>query len=372
MKKQSIFVFSLLASIIVSCTKKDTVFKDQQLDNQLTERKSTANQNIAGESLANVMVTTLAGQGFHPDGSVDGVGSNAAFYSLSAMTKDNEGNLYVSGNSDGKIRKVTPSGVVTTLNFTKADPTETFRDVPNGLAIDGNNNFYITQNQQHLIRKINNGLISTLAGSIQGYENGYGTKAKFAAPINMVFDKSGNMYVVDNWNNRIRKVSPEGEVSTFAGSGQAATKDGRGESASFKDLYGITIDNEGNLYVTQRHSVRKINPYGIVTTIVDGGEESDDVDGAGPDVRFWSLKGITVDAAGNLYVVDNGYYTDKIKKITPDGYVTSLAGSGGWWNDVQDGPGATARFIFPLGITIDESGHTLYVTDDYYVRKITF
>jgi streptogramin lyase len=198
-------------------------------------------------------------------------------------------------------------------------------------------------------------VIDTIAGnSFQGSANGTGKQASFNFPTGIAVDASGNVYVADNGNNLIRKITPAGVVSTFAGSGSPGYADGTtGTQASFNSPNGIAVDANGNIYVadTYNNLVRKITPGGAVSTLASG---------------FSEPHGVAVDAAGNVYVTDTE--NNLIRKITPAGVITTLAGSGS--SGSTNGTGNQASFNSPYGIAVDAAGN-VYVTDTGLVRKIT-
>ncbi|CAJ0811128.1 Virginiamycin B lyase [Ralstonia flaminis] len=202
--------------------------------------------------------------------------------------------------------------------------------------------------------------VTATAGSLQQSVKiilNFQSTAQFDGPLGMTIDGSGNLFVSDGANARIRKITPTGVVSTFAGSGTHAEKDGAGTAASFVVPVGITADSAGNLYVADiGQTIRKITPAGVVTTL------------AGPGPSFSTPNGIAVDTAGNVYVVDSG--TNLLLKITPAGVVATLAGSGA--NSSLDGTGTAASFNSPQGLAIDGNG-TLYVAEGQgcHIRKVT-
>lgn len=209
---------------------------------------------------------------------------------------------------------------------------------------------------------------TTFAGSSQGYADGTGTAAQFNAPAGVVKDASGNLYVTDRDNHRIRKITPAGVVSTFAGSGTAGFVNGTGTAAQFNQPYGITMDPSGNIYVADRlnAAVRKITPAGVVSTFA--GSTAGFADGTGTAAQFNELYGIASDASGNIYVPD--FFNQRIRKITPAGVVTTLAGSSS--TGLTDGTGSAAAFNFPFSAATDASGN-IYISDYYNhaIRKIT-
>ncbi|MGZ0228806.1 MAG: hypothetical protein ACKVKO_02425, partial [Acidimicrobiales bacterium] len=152
-----------------------------------------------------------------------------------------------------------------------------------------------------------------------GSDDGTGTAASFNQPQGVVFGGDGNLYVLDTGNRTIRKVTPAGEVTTFAGSGSSGSDDGTGTAAGFGEVMGAAFDGDGNLYVADagNNTIRKITPAGEVTTLAGSAGSSGSINGIGPAARFSSPRGVAVDGDGNLYVTDT--YNSKIRKVTPAG-----------------------------------------------------
>lgn len=268
-------------------------------------------------------VTTFAGLGTYGGGYVDGVGTVAQFNNPIGITIDISGNLFVADYGNHIIRKISPAGVV-----------------------------------------------STFAGSTYGYLDGAGATAQFYFPNGIAVDVSGNVYVTDgqgDWANRVRKITPDGVVTTLAGSDTAGSADGIGINAQFSAIYGIAVDASGNVYVSDYGNarIRKITPAGAVTTFA--GSSFGFADGLGAAAQFWNPAGVAVAASGNVYVADTG--NQKIRKITPSGMVTTLAGS---TVGVADGTGTSAQFNFPYSLAVDAQ-ENVYVADDknHKIRKIT-
>ncbi|MGI8550253.1 MAG: protein kinase domain-containing protein [Dehalococcoidia bacterium] len=211
--------------------------------------------------------------------------------------------------------------------------------------------------------------VVTLAGSgVAGFAEGQGTAAQFSGPNDLTVDTSGTVYVADAGNYRIRKITPDGTVTTLAGSGLPGHADGPGTSAQFINPAGIVVDGAGIVYVTDvgDYRIRKITPDGTVTTVAGSGVQGF-ADGPAASAQFAFPAGIAVDASGIVYVADAGNY--RIRKITPDGAVTTYAGSG--LPGFADGLTASAQFAFPLALAGDVRGN-LYVTDvaNHRIRKI--
>ena len=314
-----------------------------------------------GESSGNV--TTLAGSGEYDD--IDGVGTNAAFSSMQGITIDSSGVVYVAGWDSHKIRKIMPNGTVSTL----AEIPGLAKDI----AVDSNGYVYVTDQDTHSILKITpSGTVSTLAGPgtwNPGYADGTGTAARFNYPSGIAVDAQGYLYVAD-WNNqRIRKISPAGVVTTLAGSSQWGNVDGTGSSARFSAPNDVAIDASGNLYVTETGSIRKVTPAGVVTTV----SNTTSFNSHGSPIR---PQAVAVDSEGNIYFEE--YFEDddpedislsRIMRRDSSGTVTPVAGSS---LGFADGAGTNAQFSNGIfGITVSSSG-TIYVADGYNnrVRKI--
>ncbi|MBI5186125.1 MAG: chitobiase/beta-hexosaminidase C-terminal domain-containing protein [Nitrospinae bacterium] len=342
-----------------------------------------------------VTVTTLAGSPT-VSGYVDATGTAARFCGISGLGVDSSGNIYAADDCYAKIRKITPSGVVTTYTGAASGisafnvggiidgplASATYTSIKD-VTVDSTGNFYMThqwwngllgQNADSIRKISSTGTVSTLAGAnsgaAQAYADGTGSAARFSNPQGIVTDSSGNIFVADAGNGRIRKATPAGVATTFAGSGTGGgMSDGIGTAASFGSLRKIAIDSSDNLYVTQSggvaNAIRKITPAGAVTTLAGSGTSAD-VNGTGTGASFMLPDGIAVDSSGNVYVADMTAH--KIKKITPAGVVTTLAGTGTSGN--TDGTGATATFSSPGDIAIDSSG-ILYAQSGNAIRKIT-
>ncbi|QEM04795.1 hypothetical protein DIU31_015205 [Mucilaginibacter rubeus] len=317
-----------------------------------------------------VTVSTFAGRA--TVGSSDGIGASASFYSPTGIVADAAGNLYVTDEWTGLIRKISPQAEVTTLvgnSHIDMDGRGPIFWYPTGIAVDGSDNLFIADSHNNRIRKVSReGTVITLAGiGSQGLADGPGATAKFYNPRGVALDASGNVYVADTHNNLIRKISRDSIVTTLAGNGMSGSADGKGTAASFNSPYDIAVDVTGNIYVadTQNNLIRKINRGGVVSTLAGNGTQGS-ADGKGADASFNRPSGLGLDASGDIYVADTR--NNKIRKVTPQGVVTTIAGSGGFGAD--NGPGATATFGGPADVAVDISGN-IYVTDgNTRIRKI--
>jgi sugar lactone lactonase YvrE len=318
--------------------------------------------------------TVITFAGSTQAGFADGIGSAARFSQPFGVAVDASGNVYVADYFNDRIRKITVSGLVSTFagtgvrGYLDGDATVAQFSGPYGVAVDSLGNVYVADSQNHCIRKITQaGTVTTLAGSTNGYQEGVGTAAQFSFPYDVSVDDAGNLYVADVGNQRIRKITTTGLVTTFAG-GSYGSSDGVGTSAQFKNPFSVAVDFSGNVFVADifNHRIRKISPSGLVTTFA--GSSSGYADGNGSAAQFQSPTGVAVDAAGNVFVADQG--NNRIRKISINGDVTLYAGHaiGGY----LDGSASSAKFNQPKSIAVDLAGN-VYVGDqnNHCIRKIT-
>jgi len=352
-------------------------------------------------------------------GLVDATGAAARFSGPSDLAVDGSGNVIVADSYNNAIRKVTPAGVVTTLATTcggvslafpegvtvdaannlyishqgggshrvcKLTPTGSATQFgagslnwPRGLTVDVSGNIYVADSFNEVIRRITpSNVVSTVAGGVvqRGYVDAAAASARFRRPSGVVRDASGNLFVADEENNSIRRISTAGAVSTFAGLGpDFGNVDGTGSAARFSAPIASVADAQGNVYTIDSFSytVRKVTPAGVVTTLAGAPGQCGFADGAGTDARFRFTAGcglvpdpgqtarqptgMAIDGAGNLYVPDSG--NDRIRRITPAGVVSTFA--------VVESPS---------GLAIDAAGNVLVsmfdaVSRAYQIRRIT-
>lgn len=323
-------------------------------------------------------VSTLAGSG--SAGSTNATGTVASFNGPFGVAVDSSGNVYVAEFTSHLIRKVTSTGVVTTLagiagTSGSANGTGTAASFysPSGVAVDSTGNVYVADTFNHLIRKISStGVVTTLAGSgVFGYTDATGTAASFNGPTGVAVDSAGNVYVADALNNRIRKISSTGVVTTLAGSGALSSTNGTGTAATFHHPNGVAVDTSGNVYVAEppTNLIRKITSAGVVTTLAGTGAVGS-FNGTGTAASFSNPKGVAVDTSGNVYVASDA--DNLIRKITPAGVVTTVAGVAGT-NGSTNGAATSATFNMPRSVAVDASGN-VYVADyaNNLIRKISF
>ncbi len=285
---------------------------------------------------------------------------------------DKDGNLYVGDVTDGAVYKINQQGWGVKLgNVDIATPT--------GVAVDAGGNVYVADADSNTIRKISpDGKVTTLAGQDgqMGTTDGPGATARFNGATSLAVDAKGNLIVADTHNNLVRKISPDGVVDTLAGkpgTDEAKSVDGKGAVVRFGSPRGVAIDGAGVIYIADEMfgTVRKIMPDGTTTTLAGKATTTgaSSKDGVGAQAIIATPRGIAVDGKGNVYVADTD--SSAIRKISPDGTVTTFAGKIGEIG-TNDGKGAAARFSGPRGLAVDQDGNVFVAdSDNGVIRKIT-
>jgi len=320
-------------------------------------------------------VSTLAGSGIA--GGDDGIGTAATFQNPSALTTDDDGNLYVTDSFKSTIRKITPDGRVTTIagggkqTFANGNGKKAFFSAPFGIARDPAGNLFVSDANNNQIRKITpSAEVTTFSGSFTiGNADGPGTTATFFHIVGLAIDAAGNLYLADSGNALVRKVAVDGSVTTFAGNGTKGNNDGPKANASFNVPASIAADIEGNLYISDfyNHTIRKVTAQGTVSTLAGSGTRGYS-NGTGAAAGFNNPWGLAADYAGNVYVAD--YANNMIRKITQAGKVSTVAGTR--TAGAADGPAALSGFNNPIAVAADRF-ENLYVADflNNKIRKIT-
>jgi sugar lactone lactonase YvrE len=322
------------------------------------------------------IITTVAGGGTGGLGD-GGPAVDCELYNPYGLAIDNAGNLYIADRGYNRIRKISADGIITTIAGTGSPSfsgdggpaTNASINFPLGVTFDVSNNIYFSDRDNNRVRKIDEaGIITTFAGNGMVGDTGDGgpsTAAEFNGPGSLKFDRFGNLYVSDLFNNRIRMVNTAGIITTIAGTGVSVNNGdgGLATAAGVYNPYGIVFDNTGNLYFTEYEGnrIRKINTAGIITTIAGNdtaGFRGDS--GLAINAEVNHPDDIAIDASGNLYITDQG--NQRVRKITTDGSINTIAGNGlfGYNGDSEDA--LLMEFKDPTGILIDHAG-SLYIAD---------
>lgn len=313
--------------------------------------------------------TTLAGKSHAPT-----EGNKSPWhFNPKSIAIDSVGNIYFADARKDVICRITPSGDSTIIagkfgarGSADGPGSQARFCFPCGIATDAAGNIYVADTGNNTIRSITPaGVVTTLAGRADtfGSADGKGSHARFNYPVSLAVDNSGNIFVADLYNCTIRKVTSNGAVTTIAGmAGISGGIDGKGINALFNFPRSVTVDNNDNVYVADllNNAIRKITPAGMVTTLAGGmSYATGNADGIGEAAGFSHPAGLATDNAGNIYVADTGNNT--VRRIAPDGAVITLAGLNSQFGFV-DGTGSAARFWHPGNLALDRLGN-LYVTD---------
>ena len=315
-------------------------------------------------------ITTIAGTGDNVYG-FDGDGGpavQARLYRPGGVAVDSGGNIFIADTGNHRIRKVDSAGVITTIDWKRLE-------TPLGVAVDSGGNIYIGNTDNHRIRKVDSaGTITTIAGtgeSGDGGDGGPAIQATLYYPRGVAVDSTGNLYIADTRNNRIRKVDSTGTITTIAGTGFGGDG-GPANQASISSPRGVAVDGGGNLYIadTENNRIRKVDSTGTITTIVGTGGGGDSGDG-GPagQAKLYYPRGVAVDSGGNLYIADTGNH--RIRKVDSTGTITTIAGTGDGGFDGDEGPAKQAWLSGPGGVAVDGGGN-LYIADtrNNRIRKV--
>lgn len=316
-------------------------------------------------------VTTIAGDGrpFFADGPV----LSASFRDALDVAVAEDGTIYVADALNHRIRKISGGQVTTFAGSGTSDTTNGNGSIarfklPDALTIDNNGSLYTLDIDDPRVRKISpDSFVTRYAGTgAEGFADGRADVAQFGEETSgIASDDQGNIYISDFDNKRIRKVNVTGQVTTIAGNGNDGFIDGNSSIAQFSSPSGIVIDKQGNLFVADMNRVRKITQSGIVSTFA-GGDTTGYRDGYQGEAIFSLIIDMVIDGDGNIYLSDD----NRIRKITPQGLVSTLAGSTAGY---QDGDATSAKFSSPGGLGLDKQGN-IYVADinNNRIRKISF
>ena len=347
----------------------------------------TENSRIRKVSVGGTITTVagMGGRGFSGDG---GPATSASLYGPYGVAVDAFGNLYIADTENRRIRKVSVGGTITTVagNGGKGfsgdggPATSASLYTPQAVALDASGNLYIADLNNNRIRKVSvGGTITTVAGDGQVRSSGDGgpaTSASLHWPSGVALDLAGNLYIADEGNNRVRKVSVGGTITTVAGSGVFAGFSGDGGPATSAVLYhpcGVAVDASGNLYIADlgNFRVRKVSAAGTITTVAGGGTSYPGDGGPATSTLLKGARAVAVDAVGNLYIADAYQYGPLIRKVSAGGTISTVAGGGPGGSLGDGGPATAGSLSQPYGLAVDAVGN-VYIADagNNRVRKV--
>ena len=328
-------------------------------------------------------INTVAGNGTVGFGGDGGRATSAQLWLPSGVTVDASGNLYIADTANNRVRKVSGSNIATiagsglfSYSGDSGASTKAQLNSPQGVAVDAAGNYYVADTGNNVVRKVAaNGTITTLAGTgTAGFagDNGAAASAQLNSPQGVAVDGSGNVYIADTQNSRVRKVSG-GTISTVAGSGTIGFggDGGAGTSAQLNTPTGLAVDGSGNLYIADfgNNVVRKLSTGGTITTIAGNGRQGYSGDGGlGTLAQLNGAQAVAVDSAGNVYIADT--LNSRVRMVTSGGNISTIAGTGIPGTAGDGGPATQAQIVTPAGIAVDSTG-AVYITDfSKNVRKI--
>jgi hypothetical protein len=295
---------------------------------------------------------------------------------------DRQGNVYIAEKGNRRVRKVSRGGTITTFaggGSALGDggtATSALLRFPIGVAVDDQGNVYIADADDHKVRKVSGGTITTFAGTGKyGYsgDGGPATSARLNGPTGVAVDGQRNVYISDADNYRVRKVSPDGTITTVAGSGASGSSGdgGPATSARLNQPEGVAVDGQGNLYIADAyvHRVRKVSRGGTINAFAGGGSALGD-GGPATSAQLSQPFGVAVDGQGNVYISE--YADHRVRKVSPAGAITTFAGTGAGGYSGDGGPATSARLYSPYGVAVDGQGN-VYVAEygNGTIRKVT-
>ena len=333
-------------------------------------------------------MTRFAGTGESGFSGDDGKATEARLKIPAGLTFDKKGNLYIADRNNHRIRKVDTRGIITTVagNGTAGfsgdggKATQAQLSLPSGVVVDDKGNIYISDRSNDRVRVVDNkGIITTFAGNgVDGYKGDLGpaTQAQLSKPFGLALDKKGNLYIADRVSNRVRKVNPQGIITTVAGDGGFFFMGDNGPAyrASLAGPTGIVVDKNGILYIADRNNnrIRSVDTQGMIRTVAGTGQQ--DYNGESEIARDTNLYlpfGVALDQDGKILIIDRSHY--RIRRINPrSGSIETVAGNGVKMFAGDGGPATGAKLSFPHGIAVDKKGNVIFSDKGHYrIRRVS-
>jgi len=340
-------------------------------------------------------ITTAVGNGNGGYSGDDGIDTDASLNNPAALAMDANGTFFVADQGNNVIRKVESYGIYGAFGITTrvagngnvgysgdgGAATNANLSIPSGVAVDANGNLFIADQGNNRIRKVDsNGIITTVAGTgnqIYSGDGGAATNANLNNPFGVAVDASGNLFITDQFNNRVRRVSPNGIITTVAGGaggyyGAYSGDGGAATNAGLKGPCGVTMDVCGNLFIADQGNgvIREVDTNGIITTVAGNGRFGPPCNGCvATNSNLYSPYGVAVDANGNIFIADQG--NNVIEKVSTNGIITTVAGVGGgpYWGGYSGdgGPATQAELAHPTGVAVD-AHENLFIADQVNAR----
>jgi uncharacterized protein (TIGR03437 family) len=332
-------------------------------------------------------ITTVAGRGSQGSAGDNALATTAALNNPQGVAVDARGNLYISDTDNHRVRKVAADGIITTVAGTgeagfrgdNQPATMAGLDHPKGLGVDADGTLFISDSSNHRVRKVSTaGVITTVAGTgVPGFggDGGPAVRAQFQFPAGLALGAAGNLYVAEPDNHRIRRITPAGEIATVAGSSHFRGDGGPAASATLFSPSNLAMDAGGNLYIAEigNNRIRKLSPNGLITTVAGSSDAPGYSDGGGratsAKLNLQDADGLAVDASGTVHFSDT--YNHRVYKVTGSGQLIRVAGTGVYGDSGDGGLAINARIAYPRGLAFDKGGN-LYVAlgNHNRVRKI--
>ena len=330
-----------------------------------------------GANLPQDIIATIAGNGAGGYGGDGGPAIAASLYQPGAVAVDASGDVFIADTDNGRIREVATNGVITTVagngyNGYAGDlslATNASLNYPSGVAVDAYGNLFIADTDNQRVRKVDtNGIITTVAGNgTNGYagDSGLATNASLFSPASVAVDGLGNLFIADMDNQRVRKVDTHGIITTVAGNGDYGFS-GDGVPATNASVWApsaVAVDGAGNLFIADEGNqrIRKVGTNGVISTVAGSGASGYSGDGGAATTAGLDFPdGLAVDAYGDIFIADS--YSDRIRQVTPNGIIGTLAGNGTASDSGDGGAASAASLDGPAGLALDGAGN-LYIAD---------
>jgi len=325
-------------------------------------------------------IFTAAGNGFFEATGDGGPAIGATFNNISAIVFDAANNLYIADRDANRVRRIDSNGIITTfagngvaqLSGDGGDSTSASLNLPLGLTLDASGNVFIADRFNNRIRMVTpQGVIKTFAGGGTLMQDGVtALDADLGGPLSVLADGAGNLYYIDSFNLRVRRISNGGIITTVAGGGTSQVETGPATAVALKGPESLALDNSGNLYIGDVDRVRRVTPGGTISTFAGTGSAGFSGDnGPATAAAISDPRGLLIDKSGAVYIADTE--NNRVRRIAPNGNITTIAGTRLGGSSGDGGPAAQAELFAPVGVALDPDGN-LYIADagNHRIRRV--